>query len=431
MSLLSRLRRRPVVRPDGRAANKAGATARTTRPAALGLAVLAALTGAVTTAAPAQAAPEDCPRGYFCGWKTGYAGGEMFKTNKSMASLGAWDGKIEAVSNRTTQWVCGYDEPGYMASYWSVGDKAPDPSGAGWGGMGVGSISSLRFVLTQRECHGPAYTSWNAEPKPGARSAFANLNGDQEADLLARDRAGRLWFLPGDGTGKLVGGGWNAMNALTRHGDFTGDAKEDAIAREASTGKLWLYPGTGTGAFGTRKLIGTGGWNAMTRITAFGDLTGDNRSDLLAAEKSTGKLWLYPGTGTGALGARKLIGTGGWTSMDALTATGDVTGDGRADLVARQPATGQLWLYPGKAGALGSRALLGGGWNTMSALVAVGDHGLDGLNDFAALTNNRFRGDACSYEGCLMLYMGKGTGTFHSGYWDGQDHGWQDMSAVF
>ncbi|MGW6539684.1 FG-GAP-like repeat-containing protein [Streptomyces sp. NPDC055051] len=430
MSLQSRLRRRPAARPHPRPRPRP----RVVKPAALGLAVLTALTAFTTlgpAAAPAQAAPEDCPKGYFCGWTSEHATGSMFKTNKSLASLGAWDGKINSVSNRTTQWVCGYDEPGYDHSYWAPAAVAPDPSGAAWGGMGLRSISSLMVVPTQRECFGPAYPTWHSGPTTSTRSAFANLNGDDQADLLVRDEAGRLWWLPGDGTGKLIGGGWNAMNALTRHGDLTGDGKEDVIAREASTGKLWLYPGTGTGSLGARKLIGTGGWNSLTRVTAFGDLTGDNRSDLLAVEKSTGKLYLYPGTASGALGARRLIGSGGWTSMDALTATGDVTGDGRADLVARQPSTGQLWLYRGKTGALGSRTLLGGGWNVMASLVATGSTGYDDTADFAAVTNSRYRNDACSYAGCMVVYGGRGNGTFGSGAVDTHDLSWNDMSTVF
>ncbi|GAA3071492.1 FG-GAP-like repeat-containing protein [Streptomyces roseofulvus] len=428
MSLLSRLnRRRPAARSEARAAQA-------TRPAAFGLAVLTALTAFATlgpAATPAQAEPEDCPRGYFCAWKTDHATGEMLKLTKSAATLGAWDNQISAVSNRTNQWVCGYDEPGYTTSYWSVGVRDPDPGGTEWGYMGMHSLSSLKFVLTARECYGPAYTTWHAEPNPAGPSRFGNLNGDDEADLLARDKAGRLWFLPGDGSGKLVGGGWGAMNALTRHGDFSADGKEDVIAREASTGKLYLYPGTGTGALGARKVIGTGGWNAMTRLTAFGDLTGDGRSDLLAVEKSTGKLWLYPGTSSGTLGARKLIGAGGWNSMNALTALGDVTGDGKADLVAREPATGKLWLYPGRTGTLGSRALIGGGWNAMAQLVGVGDHGYDGSNDLIALTNNAFRSTSCSYQGCLMIYGGRDNGTFAPGSWDGHDRSWNDMSTVF
>ncbi|MFF2778894.1 hypothetical protein ACFVU3_28850 [Streptomyces sp. NPDC058052] len=36
--------------------------------------------------------------------------------------------------------------------------------------------------------------------------------------------------------------------------------------------------------------------------------------------------------------------------------------DGRPDLIAREAATGKLWLCSGKTGAHGSRVLIGGGW---------------------------------------------------------------------
>ncbi|WP_348652364.1 hypothetical protein [Streptomyces sp. Isolate_45] len=41
------------------------------------------------------------------------------------------------------------------------------------------------------------------------------------------------------------------------------------------------------------------------------DLSGDGVVDVVGVEASTGKLFLYPGTGTG-LGARTEIGSGGW-----------------------------------------------------------------------------------------------------------------------
>ncbi|MEK2478763.1 MULTISPECIES: hypothetical protein [Streptomyces] len=76
---------------------------------------------------------------------------------------------------------------------------------------------------------------------------------------------------------------------------------------------------------GTRKLVGTGGRNGMSNVTAFGDLTGDGRSDLYAREASTGKLWLYPGR-SAALGGRVLVGSGGWNAMANLIANGDSSG---------------------------------------------------------------------------------------------------------
>ncbi|MFG2560546.1 FG-GAP-like repeat-containing protein [Streptomyces sp. NPDC048496] len=361
--------------------------------AALGLASLGLVSAG---AAPAQAAVSDCPSGYFCAWKDSSATGSMLKTNTSKATLGTWDGQIRVVMNRTSLIACVYDDPNYGVTHgysWYENDGYANH-------LSPQSVSSVKLVRTLRECESDPYPSWYAETAPKL-SGFGDMNADRRSDILVRDTAGRLWFLPGDDTGRLVGsGGWNAFNALTRHGDFSRDGREDVIAREAATGKLWLYPGTGTGGLGARKLIGSGGWNAMSRIVAFGDLSGDARADLLAVEKSTGKLWLYPGTASGGLGARKLIGSGGWNGMNALVGVGDMNGDGRADLYAREAATGKLWLYPGRAGYLGSRVLVGsGGWNAMGSLLGVGDWSGDGRLDLLATSGD-----------WLVQYQGLGTG---------------------
>ncbi|MFE6849510.1 peptidase inhibitor family I36 protein, partial [Streptomyces sp. NPDC057674] len=263
-------------------------------------------------AAPAQAALGDCPSGYFCAWKTDNGSGTMYKTNASVATLGAWDNTFRSVMNRTNKFACLYDDPGHGLDG-GIGVMDPNPAGTEWGGPGSTSVSSVKLVPTERECAMDAYPEWYATQAPKA-GGFGDLNGDRTSDVLARDKAGRLWFMAGDGSGKLVGaGGWNVMNALTRHGDLTGDGREDVIARETASGKLWLYPGTGTGALGARKLIGAGGWNVMNTLAAPGDLTGDGKADLLAREASTGKLWAYPGK-PGALGTRTLVG-GGWNVM--------------------------------------------------------------------------------------------------------------------
>jgi hypothetical protein len=365
---------------------------------ALGLSTLGLVAAG---AAPAQAAVSDCPSGYFCAWKDENGTGSMFKTNTSKATLGAWNNNFGLVINRSSLVACAFDDPNYGLAH---GYRVWAPRRSYPTGMSP-YISSLKLVRTMRECEGPAYPYWDAATAPKL-SGFGDMNADRRSDLLVRDPVGRLWFLPGDGTGRLVGsGGWNGMNALTRHGDFSRDGREDVIAREASTGKLWLYPGTGTGGLGARKLIGSRGWNSMNEITASGDLSGDGRADLVAVEKSTGKLWLYPGTGTGGLGARKLIGSGGWNSVNALVGAGDMNSDGRPDLIAREASTGKLWLYPGRTGSVGSRVLIGsGGWNAMNSLIAVGDWSADGRTDLLATSGD-----------WLVQYQGLGTGGLRSG----------------
>ncbi|WP_326575718.1 FG-GAP-like repeat-containing protein [Actinacidiphila glaucinigra] len=358
-------------------------------------------------AAPAQAATSDCPKGYFCGWANDDGTGSTFKTKTSVPTLGSWDNKIRLRYNRTGLNVCFFDKPNYEGfGAWDTPDEIYPISGA------EADYSSIKISRTLRECETDPYPYWETATSPKALG-FGDMNGDRRADAVLRDEAGRLWLMPGNGTGRLIGnGGWNAMNALVRHGDFSRDGREDVIASEKATGKLWLYPGTGSGGLGTRKLIGNGGWNSMGRLAAFGDLTGDGRSDLLGVEKATGKLWLYPGTGSGGLGARKLIGTGGWNGMNALVGAGDMTGDGRADLVAREKATGKLWLYPGTSTrTLGARKLIGtGGWNSMDHILGVGDTSGDGRPDLEASDGSSlYQYQGLATGGLRKVDLGNGT----------------------
>ncbi|MER7623419.1 VCBS repeat-containing protein [Streptomyces sp. NPDC126503] len=92
------------------------------------------------------------------------------------------------------------------------------------------------------------------------------------------------------------------MTALTRHGDFTGDGREDLVARDGA-GRLWLYPGRGNGTFAARKSVGTG-WHVMENLIAVGSYDGDGLNDLLASTNELyqggfpGRLLGYRGSGT-------------------------------------------------------------------------------------------------------------------------------------
>ncbi|MFE6786581.1 FG-GAP-like repeat-containing protein [Streptomyces sp. NPDC057680] len=359
---------------------------------------------------PVQAATSDCPSGHFCGWKSADATGSMYKTTSTALSLGSWNSTFRSVSNRTSKWACLFSGTNYGTS----GGFMALPPGFKETGWFNRFGESVRMAPTEDECYPRSTPTWSSAETGG--SGFSDFNGDWAPDVLVRSKQGELWFLPGGRTIDLLGtGGWNAFNALVRHGDFSQDGQEDVIAREASTGKLWLYPGQNSGmstvAFGTRKLIGTGGWNVMGQLVGAGDLNGDTRSDLVAVEKSTGKLWLYPGTAAGTLASRKLLGNGGWNGMNALTGVGDMSNDGHPDLVAREASTGKLWFYPGTAGTYGSRVLIGGGWSSMTSFLAVGDYTGDGHNDLAAITGVGTSAALCpAGDGCLLVYPGTGTG---------------------
>ncbi|MFI1094474.1 FG-GAP-like repeat-containing protein [Streptomyces sp. NPDC020917] len=375
----------------------------------------AALGLIATSVAPAQAATgyDRCPKGRFCVFDLAGGEGAMATYTSPQSDLGAWRTRASSVYNRTGyMYFCMYSRTGYQYI-----DSIHDVEVLGEGPDSQldlypihdknshldNNLGSVRWARTMRQCEGgPEYVQWG-NPNgwaPTTAAPFGDLNRDGVPDLLDRAYSGRLYFLRGDGTGTLIGGGWNSMSALTRHGDLNGDGAEDLLARDTK-GQLWMYPGNGRGAFAARKLIG-GGWNSMTRIQAVGDLNGDGKGDLVARD-TKGQLWMYPGNGRGAFGARTLIG-GGWQVMRAFAAPGDLSGDGRNDLVVSD-SSGKLWLYPGNGrGAFGARKMIGtGGWGRFTMLLGVGDMTQDGHPDLLA-------GETGSY-GEIRLYRGRAGGT--------------------
>jgi hypothetical protein len=170
------------------------------------------------------------------------------------------------------------------------------------------------------------------------------------------------------------------MSVVDTADDLTNDGIPDVLALEQATGTLWTYPVRRSGSgFAPRQQAGSG-WQGMDVVVGAGDLSGDGIPDVLARERATGVLWLYRRT-TSGWGARLRIG-GGWQAMSALVAPGDFTGDGRPDVLAREKATGYLWLYPGTStGTLGPRSRIGAGWGVFDAIAAPGDLNNDARPD--------------------------------------------------
>uniref|UniRef100_A0AAU2V4P9 VCBS repeat-containing protein n=1 Tax=Streptomyces sp. NBC_00003 TaxID=2903608 RepID=A0AAU2V4P9_9ACTN len=167
-----------------------------------------------------------------------------------------------------------------------------------------------------------------------------------------------------------LGAGWDAYTSITGPGDLNGDGHGDLLARD-KTGDLWLYPGDGSAKkFGDRIRVGDD-WKAYNKILGSGDVNGDGRADVLA-RADDGHLYLFPGTGNGnaPFGARQDLG-GGWNGYTMMATVADASGDGTTDLIAVD-ASGQGYRYDGQ-GAYGGkfkpRASLGGGWNIYKELL--------------------------------------------------------------
>lgn len=279
------------------------------------------------------------------------------------------------------------------------------------------SFSGGRVYLSQwyddtrdydRTCGSYAFTRLPMPPS-SLSSSTADFNGDWNNDEIARlSSTNELMLHAGRGQGTLrpgvrIGTGWRGFNILETAGDLDGDGAQDVVARESATGYLWLYRGNGTGGWRPRVRLGTG-WGKFSSIIGVGDFDGDQRADLLARESATGYLWLYPGNGASGWRPRVRVATG-WNGFNTLVAPGDFTGDGRADVLARQRSTGYLWLYPGNGqGGFQARVRVGTGWSSMTAIMSPGDLNGDRTADVLARDSS----------GRLWLYPRTATGTWRT-----------------
>ncbi|MEU7166391.1 VCBS repeat-containing protein [Streptomyces morookaense] len=162
---------------------------------------------------------------------------------------------------------------------------------------------------------------------------------------------------------KTIGGGWNVYDRIFSPGDLGGASDSDVLARDKS-GVLWVYLSYPDGTLSDRFRVGPG-WDQYTDIVGRGDLNGDGITDIVAKDRN-GDLWFYKGTGDyhDPFKSRVQVG-GGWDQYDTLVATGDVDGDGRSDLLARDKAS-NLWLYKGNGNQrdpFENRTRIGGGWD--------------------------------------------------------------------
>ncbi|MDV5147519.1 VCBS repeat-containing protein [Streptomyces sp. SBC-4] len=254
------------------------------------------------------------------------------------------------------------DTTGTLLDYSGTGVAGAPLAGPYRIGTGWQTYDTLTSLSPNRQ--GPYY--WG-DMKPSA--ATRGLG-----DVVARDASGTLWYYDRQLVREepfaprvRIGGGWNAYDRLAGAGDVDRDGRMDLVARDKA-GVLWLYKGTGsfTGArFKTRVRVGAG-WGAYGQLAGGADLTGDGRADLLARDKA-GVLWLYKGTGSGTTpyAGRTRVGAG-WGGYDQLVVAGDLTDDGKGDAVARDKS-GVLWLYKGTGGAtapFATRTRIGSGWNT-------------------------------------------------------------------
>ena len=238
-------------------------------------------------------------------------------------------------------------------------------------------------------------------------AATGDLNGDHHVDLLARDTDGRLWLHPGTGTGGFGGrvqlaGQWGGYDTISGFGDFTRDGKPDLVVRRA--GKPgYILPSHGDATFG-RKI---GPFARLTHggaISGVGNTTGSRAPDLVVrrgddlvtiAHQGTFNLGRPMPTGVNLRGASALLNVGDWDR------------DGSGDIVFRRGADGALILRRGDGrGGFAAAVKIADGFGAVRLLAAVGDMTGDGRPDLMGQPRG----------GSLRIYPGNGLKGLKSSY---------------
>lgn len=260
----------------------------------------------------------------------------------------------------------------------------------------------------------------------------ADVDGDTLADLVTAHDSGAVYVYRGAPAGVFDAGitslvGTYPVATATTSGfdpiavaDVDGDGRGDLVSERA--GSVYVHPGHADGTFGpaTESFAGT---YASARLTGIGhlaidvaDVTGDGRADLVT-QHSSGTAYVFPGLATRKFGTAVASFAG--TFAPALAdgsgfepiGVADVTGDGRADLVALH-TNGTANVYAGtKTGAFGTRT------ESFAGTMATSLFGGAGHDVFAVLDVD---GDGhadlvtAGPDHVLGTYRGSAGGTFSS-----------------
>ncbi|MFE6890075.1 FG-GAP repeat domain-containing protein [Streptomyces sp. NPDC057694] len=241
---------------------------------------------------------------------------------------------------------------------------------------GIGDLLTLNSsgTFTFQQGNGAGAFSGKTYASGWATSAvavpFGDLNGDNCNDVLVRLSSGELrGYRPGCGKALTtstaytkLGTGWNAYDVLTSPGDLNRDGLPDLLARKTSTGDIYVFAGKSDGTLAAGKKIRSA-WTTYTHIVGVGDLNGDGIGDVLA-RREDGTLFRYDGAGDGTLKDRVTVFTAWGSTYKTIVGVGDITGDGKNDLVVRD-TSGNLYRNDGKGnGSFTSRTKIASGWST-------------------------------------------------------------------
>lgn len=181
-----------------------------------------------------------------------------------------------------------------------------------------------------------------------------DFNGDGRTDLLCHDVAtGEKWIDYASPFGELNGGDWYRAANWCNHaaarlfvGDFNGDGRDDLLCHDIGSGKKWIDFADSSGQFGGSDWSRAANWCSHATGRLFvGDFNGDGRDDMLCHDVADGRKWIDFADASGQFNGTDWSRSSNWCNHDtAELHIGDFNGDGRADMLCHDTATGEKWI---------------------------------------------------------------------------------------
>jgi hypothetical protein len=177
--------------------------------------------------------------------------------------------------------------------------------------------------------------------------SVGDWNGDKHGDFMAR-RGGEMSFYAGNGKDGFAppvsaGQGWAQLTHVAAVGDANGDGSPDLVGR-TKDGAIRVYPGNGKSGF--KPSYSAKSSDATSALAGVGHWYGDGSPAVVL--RRSGALWLHRTNQAGELTSRTQVGKKAGR-YDQVMGLGDLDGAGKADLLVRQKATGDLWMLRGTA----------------------------------------------------------------------------------
>jgi PKD repeat protein len=267
------------------------------------------------------------------------------------------------------------------------GDGFADVIVGGWGYNDKQGKAYLYTGSASGLSPSPSWTATGEDTSAGFGSSVAtagDVNGDGYSDVIVGDGGydnvrGKTYLYLGSASGLSSRPSWTASGenqwdqfgyCVSTAGDVNGDGYADvivgAILYNANQGKAYLYLGSPSG------LSPDPSWTAMGEnatdefgwcVAAAGDVNGDGYGDVLVGAPlapvsggyfGAGKVYLYFGSAAGLSYSPAWTATGENADDDfgqSVAATGDVNGDGYADVIVGAynfgSAKGKAYVYYG------------------------------------------------------------------------------------